>query len=193
MISWRNWRGMSAATLFLGTLVVPSLAAQSGSSNAKSRPDSIWDAIFVDAPDRSGGSTASGTVPVELLRHPLDQKTRRMLRKALDMIDRGSHEAAIGRLQEILAKNPDAGYYSYSLLGFAYLKTDRYALAVDSFEKALTVVPDDAVNHYNLGLSLVSAGNYDRGRKEVRHALDLDPSIAPAKALLESLASAKHP
>jgi len=193
MISCRNLRGMSATTLFLGTLVGPSLAAQSRPPNAKSGPDSIQDAIFVNRPDRSGQSTASGTVPVELLRHRLDQKTRRMLRKALDAIDRGNHEAAIGRLLEVLEKNPNAAYYSYSLLGFAYLKTARHELAVDSFEKALTVIPGDAVNHYNLGLSLLSIGNYDRGRKEVRRALELDSSIAPAKALLDSLASAKRP
>jgi len=155
--------------------------------------DSLDDAIVLDPPARSqtASGTASGTVPVELLRHPLAPKTRRMLQKALAEINAGHHEMAIGQLQEVLAKYPDAAYYAHSFLGVAYLKTDRFASAVDSFEKALRVVPRDAVNHYNLGLSLLSVGNYERAEEEVRRAVELDPNHAAAKALLRSLGQIK--
>ncbi len=183
MISWRNLGRMLTGGLFLAALVIQPLAAQS----AKPGP-----AIIVDEPERSGPSVGNRTVPVELLRHPIAQKTRRVLQKALDEIESGSPEAAIGRLQEMLAKHPEAAYFAYSLLGFAYRKAERFASAVDSFEKALTIVPGDSVNHYNLGLSLLSAGSFERGRQEVRRALELDPSIDTAKALLDSLATVKQ-
>jgi Tfp pilus assembly protein PilF len=110
----------------------------------------------------------SNTVPIELLSHPLREKPRRMLQKAFEAMNTGNHEAAIPQLQEVLAKYPDAAYYAYSLLGFAYLKTNQFELSVDSFEKALRIVPHDAFNHYDLGVSLISAGIYDRGEEEVR-------------------------
>jgi len=156
-------------------------------------PDSIDDAVVPNPPARSptGSGAASGTVPVELLRHPLAPKTRRMLQKALEEINAGHHETAIGQLQEVLAKYPDAAYYAHSFLGVAYLKTDQFAPAVDSFEKALLIVPRDAVNHFNLGLSLLSVGKYERGEEEVRRAAELDPNNAGAKELLRSLGQIK--
>jgi len=115
-----------------------------------------------------------------------------MLQKAQEAINTGNHEVAIGQLQEVLAKHPDAAYYAYSLLGFAYLKTEQFPLAVDSFERALRIVPHDAVNHYDLGVSLLLGGNYKRGEEEVRMALELDPTNATAKALLHSLGQIKE-
>ena len=58
---------------------------------------------------------------------------------------------------------------------------------MDSFEKAVAIVPQDATNHYNLGLSLLSAGSYQRGREKVQRAVELDADNATAKALLDSL------
>ena len=135
----------------------------------------------------SGGRPRSSTVPIELLSHPLREKPRRMLHKALEAMNTGNHEAAIPQLQEVLAKYPDAAYYAHSLLGFAYMKTSQFELSVDSFEKALRIVPHDATNHYDLGVSLVSAGIYDRGEEEVRRALELDPNNDTAKSLLLAL------
>ncbi len=107
-------------------------------------------------------------------------------------MNKGHHEAAIPQLQAVLAKHPDAAYYAQSLLGVAYLKTKRYEPAVDSLEKAVEIVPHDAVNHYNLGLCLLSEGNLERGQAEIRRAMELDPNIPSGKALLESLAQVKR-
>ena len=139
------------------------------------------------AAQTSGVRPRASTVPIELLSHPLREKPRRMLQKALEAMNTGNHEAAIPQLQEVLAKYPDAAYYAHSLLGFAYMKTNQFELSVDSFERALRIVPHDAVNHYDLGVSLVSAGIYDRGEEEVRRALELDPNNDTAKALLRAL------
>ena len=65
-------------------------------------------------------------------------------------------------------------------------------MAVNSFETALQIVPRDAANHYNLGLSLLSSGSYRRGEDEVRRALELNPNNDNAKALLHYLGQIKQ-
>src|SRR4029077_17464684 len=75
-------------------------------------------------------SGASGRViSVDLLRYPISQKARRMLQRALEIMDSGNHEAAIGQLEETLAKYPESAAYAQSLLGIEYFKTDRFTAA----------------------------------------------------------------
>ena len=126
-----------------------------------------------------------------MLRLPLHEKPRRLLRKALDSMNRGNHAAAIPQLEEVAAKYPDAAYYAQSLLGIAYLQTDRYASAVTSLQKAVQIVPHDAVNHYNLALSRALAGSPDEGEQEARRALQLDPTNSTGQALLAALQQRK--
>ncbi|MGD0437952.1 MAG: tetratricopeptide repeat protein [Bryobacteraceae bacterium] len=145
------------------------LSAQSGqSADSRMRPD-------------------SGTISVDELRHPINAKARRMLRKALEEMDSGDHKAAIRQLLETLAKDPDSAAYVHSLLGVEYLKTDRFADAVNSFDQAVRLFPHDAMNRYNLGLALVCAGDYERGKQELRRAIELDPKNASSEALLSVL------
>ena len=195
MVSGQNFWRVLAGAAALGTVcAVQPLSAQTSGVRLREGPDSIFDGVFLNPPARSKTTprTQSSTVPVKMLLHPLREKPRRMLQKAQEAINTGNHEVAIGQLQEVLAKHPDAAYYAHSLLGFAYLKTEQFPLAVDSFEKALRIVPHDAVNHYDLGVSLLLGGNYKRGEKEVRLALELDPTNATAKALLYSLGQIKE-
>ena len=196
MVSGRNfWRVLAGVAVALGTAcAVQPLSAQTSDVRLRQGSDSISDGVFLNPPARSKTTprTQSSTVPVEMLLHPLREKPRRMLQKAQEAINTGNHEVAIGQLQEVLAKHPDAAYYAHSLLGFAYLKTEQFPLAVDSFEKALRIVPNDAVNHYDLGVSLLLGGNYKRGEEEVRLALELDPTNATAKVLLYSLGQIKE-
>ena len=176
-----------------GTQSLPAQTGSPSSVSARQRPDSVIDAVFVNGPSRpkTAAGQGSNTVPVELLRHPLDQKTRRMLQKALRDINAGNFDAAIEQLQEVLTKHPDATYHAHSMLGIAYLKTGRVAEAVQSLEKSVEIVPRDAVNHFDLGLALLTAGNYERGEAEVRRAVQLDPTIEIARTVLISLEQAK--
>jgi len=126
-------------------------------------------------------------ISVDLLRYPINQKARRMLQKALKAMSSGENQAAIGQLKEVLAKYPNSAPYVYSIIGAAYVKTDQFKEAVDAFEKAVLLLPHDAVNRYNLGLALVTAGDYQRGEQEVRRALAMDPKNATIRDFLNVL------
>jgi tetratricopeptide (TPR) repeat protein len=167
------------ASLAVVGLTTCSLPAQNAASN-------------VNRSAETQSPAAGRVVSIDLLRHPISEKVRRMLRKALKTINSGNHETAIGQLRETLTKYPESAAYADSLLGIEYLKTDRFKEAVDSLETAVTLLPHDAVNHYNLGLSLACAGDYDRSEQEVRRALEIDPKNITMQTFLESLLQYKN-
>jgi Flp pilus assembly protein TadD len=126
-------------------------------------------------------------VSVDVLRHPITPKVRKLLLSAFDKIDSGDHEAAIAQLRETLAKYPDSAAYVHNLLGVEYVKTDRFEAAVSSFEQAVLLLPHDAMTHYNFGLALVCAGDYERAQQEVQRALALDPGNSQMQARLDTI------
>ncbi len=132
------------------------------------------------------------TVSVDLLRHPISAKVRQLLLSALHKMESGDHEAAIALLRKTLAKYPDSAPYVQNLLGVEYVKTDRFEAAVSSFEQAVLLLPHDAMTHYNFGLALVCAGDYDRAAQEIQRALELDPSNAQMQARLNALLEQSH-
>jgi tetratricopeptide (TPR) repeat protein len=147
----------------------------------------------VDLPHQTSGrpaimpNTATGTVSAELLRHPLPPKARQMLLKAQHASNAGDHAAAVRLYVAALAKYPDSAAWTQSLLGVEYLKLDQYQAAVTSFDQAALLLPHSAVSRSNLGLSLILAGQYSRAARELRNALELDPSNTQAKQLWEAL------
>ncbi len=75
-------------------------------------------------PDR--GRQAS-VVSIDLLRHPISGKARKMLQMALRDARSGDHESSITQLKETLARFPDSAAYVHSLLGVEYVRTGRFA------------------------------------------------------------------
>ena len=136
----------------------------------------------------SAPAKAPAAVSTDVLRHPIRPKVRQQLLKALEKMESGDHEAAIVQLRETLAKYPDSAPYVENLLGVEYVKTDRIAEAVGSFERAVGWLPHDAMTHYNFGLALVCAGSYERAAYEVQRALELDPGNPEMRARLNLLA-----
>ena len=127
---------------------------------------------------------AARTIPAELLRYPLSAKALHMLQKALRISESGDHAGAVKQLQKTLAKCPGSAAYADSLIGVEYLKTAQIPEAIDALEQAVKLLPHDASNHANLGLSLLISGHYDRAQPELRRALELDPHNAVASKLL---------
>jgi Tfp pilus assembly protein PilF len=171
-----------AAALIVGALLTATLVtAQTGADH--------------DAPPGAQATASNGqsAISVDVLRHPIPENARRMLQRALDAMNSGNDEAARQRLLETLAKYPDSAVYAQSFLGVIYVRASHFMDAVNSFEQAAALLPHDAMTHYNFGLSLACAGDYERAEHEVRRALELDPKNISAQTLLSVLQRRDQP
>jgi Tfp pilus assembly protein PilF len=127
------------------------------------------------------------TISADLLRHPISFKTRRMLQGALDWMRSGKHQEAIHQLKDTLAKDPSSAAYVHSLLGYEYMQVDQFAAAVTSFEQAVTLLPHDAINHTNFGISLAAIGDYKRAEEQARRARELAPENPEIQRFLDAV------
>lgn len=132
------------------------------------------------------------TISADLLRHPISYRTRGMLQRAVDWMRSGKHEEAIHQLEKTLAKDPSSAAYVHSLLGFEYMQTDQFAAAVNSFEQAVALLPHDATNYTNLGVSLAAIGDYERAKEQARRAHELDPENPDIRRFLDALLAARR-
>ena len=64
-------------------------------------------------------------------------------------------------------------------LGLALARLGRHKEAVEYFNKALELEPDDYMFHGNMGLSLNELGRAAEAEKHFREVLRLHPDIAP--------------
>jgi Flp pilus assembly protein TadD len=135
----------------------------------------------------SGAVPGAAAVSVDVLRHPISAKVRRVLMGAMRQIESGNHDGAIEQLQVTLAKYPDSAAWVLNLLGVEYVKTDQFEAAVRSLEQAVLLLPHDAMTHYNFGLALICSGDHDRAETEIRRAVELDPENAQMQARLHAL------
>ena len=108
-----------------------------------------------------------------------------MIAKALRSAQAGDHAAAIKQLTKTLARHPESAAWIQPLLGVEYLKTDQHEAAIQALEQAVLLLPRDAINRSNLGLSLACAGKYDRAEQELHQALKLDAKNDTTRRLLE--------
>ena len=127
------------------------------------------------------------TVSADFLRNPISPKTRRMLKQAEDSMLAGKHESAIQQLEEMLAKDPVSAPYVHSLLGYEYMQTKQFTAAVKSLEHAVLLLPRDASNHTNLGISLAAVGEYHKAEEEARRARQLAPDNPRVQLLFTAI------
>src|SRR5215471_2932551 len=107
------------------------------------------------------------TVSVDVLRNPVPPKARIMIDKAQQLSAEGKHQAAIEQLIDTMKKYPLAAARAQSFLGFEYIQTEQYWEAVRALREAVRLLPHDAINHSNLGLSLAAAGEISAAIIEV--------------------------
>ena len=182
-------------TLLTGALVGAAwlpllLPAQDANRLPPERPAASRNDVSREPPATPGDGQYP--ISVDVLRHPISEKARRMFRKALDSLNSGDQETARGQLLEMLAKYPASAVYAHSVLGVIYVRTSRFHDAVTSFEQAASLLPHDATTHYNFGLSLACASEFDRAEQEVHKALELDPKNPSAQVLLSVLQHRKQ-
>jgi len=131
-------------------------------------------------------------VSVDILRNPIPEKARQMLRQALGLMESGKDAEAIRQLRETLAKFPSAAGWVHSLLGFEYMKTDQIHAAIESYEQAVLLMPHDAFNHHNLGVSLALTGDYTRAEEQARLAQQFAPNNSQIQDFLAALVALRE-
>jgi tetratricopeptide (TPR) repeat protein len=139
------------------------------------------------SPPEAKPGNGPDVVSVDVLRHPIAPKVWQRLLRAIEKMESGDHETAIGQLLETLTKYPESAPYVHNLLGVEYVKTDRFQAAVSAFERAVSLLPHDAMTHYNFGLALICTEDYDRAAQEIQRALELDPKNIKMQARLDAL------
>jgi tetratricopeptide (TPR) repeat protein len=96
-------------------------------------------------------------------------------------------DAAVAKLREAAALDPTA--HVYSQIGMVYAKRSRWPQALDALAQAEKADPNYAVTYYYRGGVRASTGDFAGAVADYRHALALDPLMAPAR---EGLAYAER-
>jgi tetratricopeptide (TPR) repeat protein len=129
----------------------------------------LLDRAFADRPRNENVLEALGLLALEYKRNPHD---------------------AVDFFQRALAVHTARDDFRASLhnnLGGAYGDLQQYPLAIEQFQSAVSISPGDAEYHVNLATALAAVRRYDQAAAEANSALRIDPTYAPARALLQQL------
>jgi tetratricopeptide (TPR) repeat protein len=138
-------------------------------------------------PDESAAHVAFGAVERELahgdsavtsLRRAIDLQpdnddAYRLLGSVLAE-QRNSREDGIAKLQTAVQLRPS--FQNYFALAFALYDASRFTAAIDAYQKASDVRPDNAQAHNMMGVSYQKAGEIRQAIGHYEHALRLAPS-----------------
>lgn len=111
---------------------------------------------------------------------PVDHEA---LTRAGTAMEAGRLDEAVVLFLEILDRNPQQPAALYGL-GLALGRLRNFAAAVDAFRAAITLRPDVAEMHANLGAMWRSLGKFDAAELSLREALRLNRDLAPGHANL---------
>ena len=115
-----------------------------------------------------------GTISVQELEHPLEEKGLQALKKAQELLAAGDSTRAMEHLRTAM-KYPGAEPVALSILAAQHLKRGDVDTAIIELQQAIALSPGSAANHSNLAYALGIRGRSDEGLKEARTALQLDP------------------
>ena len=113
---------------------------------------------------------------------------RLMGRAALEL---GRLEAAAGHFESAVRLDPRAPE-ALDHLALVRFRQQRYAAALELYERLLEITPDAAQVHANRGAALYYLGRIDAAVRGFERALSLDPALETARSALEEIRKA-HP
>jgi tetratricopeptide (TPR) repeat protein len=103
----------------------------------------------------------------------------RLFDLAVELTDKGRHDAAIAEWNKALELNPGDAKANNNL-GIALAAKGRFDEAIAHYRKAVEVSPGYAKAHNNLGVALAGKGSLDEAAAEFRKAAEADPEYADA-------------
>ena len=93
--------------------------------------------------------------------------------------EQGEADAAIARMQDIVARDPSNAYL-FHRMGDSYRRDSRFADSRDSYMKAMALGRDTSGLHRSLGVSLERLGEADAAETHLLRAIEIDPGDAYA-------------
>jgi tetratricopeptide (TPR) repeat protein len=103
-----------------------------------------------------------------------------MLDRGKAALESGLADEAIAVFSELLKTNPQAAVYYHRGLAYSIARQD--VLAIQDFDRASSMEPEQALYHLRKGISLARIGNYQDATKSFSRVLELDPGNVQAFA-----------
>lgn len=91
---------------------------------------------------------------------------------AYSLAQQGRSREAILLFEGLVAVAPATAYFQ-SALGALHLRTDDYAKAVEHFDAALNIEPNDLISLVNRGEAHIKTGQTAQGRRDFEKALEI--------------------
>lgn len=98
----------------------------------------------------------------------------------------GQFDYAIGTLQQALQRDSQS-IDAYYHLGYAHRKRNEYDMSQAAFKELLRLNPQDADGYFQLAKVYRDSGNLRQALIQARKALEIEPTMKPAKALVMEL------
>lgn len=91
---------------------------------------------------------------------------------AYSLAQQGRNQESILLFEGLVAVAPATAYFQ-SALGALHLRTGDYAKAIEHFDAALDIEPNDIISLVNRGESYIKAGQIEQGRTDFEKALEV--------------------
>jgi tetratricopeptide (TPR) repeat protein len=102
-----------------------------------------------------------------------------------------SYDQGILEYKKAIAIDPDSQPRFYYSLGYAYLEYGLPEEALATFKKYVSLLPNKATSHVELGKAYVLTGNYELAKSALNRALELEPDFASTYSILGMYYAAK--
>ena len=117
--------------------------------------------------------------PTRAARRRDDGLAQRQEKALLNLVEQGRLADALGAAQKITDQFPTRGL-GWKIQGALLWASDLRDRALDAMRTAVTLLPDDAEVHGNLGATLATMDRFDEAEAVLRQTLRIDPGFAAA-------------
>ena len=105
--------------------------------------------------------------------------TQSQLQLVIDIFSRGDTQNALKKLEALILKFPNEASI-FNIKGVILKSTNNVTLAVECFNKAISLKPDFAQSYFNLGAICQENNNLDKALDFYKKALAIDPTYSNA-------------